>query len=177
MYRKTRTMKLFPFMALTISVAAPGNAVSERQIVANGIPFHMLEEGSGPLVLLLHGYPEGAKSWDRVQTKIAAAGYWVVAPYLRGYPPTEASPTGDYRVKTLGADVLGLISALGEEQAIVIGHDWGAFAALSAVVQSPNAVAKLVMLAVPHPLGTAGDPSVFLEAPHFLCYQCPFIER
>lgn len=175
-YRRSRSLKLFPMIALMLCISAPGNAVSERQIVANGIAFHVLEQGSGPLVLLLHGYPESAKSWDKVQVKIAAAGYRVVAPYLRGYPPTEASPTGDYQVKTLGADVLGLISALGEEHAIVIGHDWGAFAALSAVVQSPGVVERLVMLAVPHPLGTAGDPSVFLEAPHFLYYQLPFIE-
>lgn len=176
-YRKTRSLSVFLMTALLFSHATLANAVSARQIAANGIAFHVLEEGSGPLVLLLHGYPEGAKSWDKVQAKIAAAGYWVVAPYLRGYSPTAASPTGDYQIKTLGADVLGLISALGEEHAIVIGHDWGAFAALSAAVQSPDAVERLVMLSVPHPLGTAGDPSVFLEAPHFLYYQLPFIER
>jgi len=172
---------LFKRLAVTAAVllvqTIGAHGASERQVTANGIRFHLLEEGQGPLVLLLHGYPESAKSWDQVQTRLADEGYRVVAPYMRGYPPSAAAPDGDYQVKTLGADVLALIAALGEERAIVVGHDWGAYAAFSAVVQSPDRIDKLVLLAIPHPLGTADDPSTLLDAPHFLYYQLPFIDH
>ena len=66
----------------------------EGHIVANGIEFAFLEEGSGPLLLLLHGYPDNAWTWERQMAPFAGAGYWVVAPFLRGYPPTEIPARG-----------------------------------------------------------------------------------
>lgn len=144
-------------------------------IDANGIRFAYVEEGLGPLVLLFHGYPETARSWTAVQHRIAAAGYHVVAPYMRGYPPTAFA--SDYSVPTLSRDVAALIDAFGAGSAFVVGHDWGAAAAYAAAADSPAKIAKLVAIAIPHPRGFAGDPSVFLEAPHFVYYQFPWAER
>ena len=107
-------------------------------IAANGVTFAYLTEGKGPLVLLLHGFPDTAHSWDRVIPALAAAGYRVVAPFMRGYHPTQIPADGQYDTDTLGRDALALISALGEEKAIVVGHDWGASAAYSAATLGPE---------------------------------------
>jgi len=144
---------------------------------ANGIHFAYLEEGTGPLVLLFHGYPETARSWATVQHRLAAAGYRVVAPYSRGYPPSGFAADGNYSVATLGQDVVALIDALGEKQAIAVGHDWGATAVYSAATEHPEKIAALVTLAIPHARAFAGDPTLFLDAPHFLYYQTPWAER
>lgn len=155
----------------------PVTAEELKHVEANGITFAYLEEGEGPLVLLFHGYPETARSWASVQSRIAGEGYRVVAPFTRGYPPTTASETGDYSVRVLGQDALALIDALGEDSAILIGHDWGASTVYEAATANPSKVTKLVALSVPHARAVADDPSIFLEAPHFLYYQLPFIRE
>jgi pimeloyl-ACP methyl ester carboxylesterase len=150
-------------------------AADVKFIEANGVRFAYVEEGQGPLVLLFHGYPETARSWKAVQAKIAAAGYRVVAPYMRGYPPSGFAD--DYSVPMLGRDVLALIDAFGAESAIVVGHDWGAAAVYSAAGENPAKISKLVAIAIPHPRGFVGNSSIFLDAPHFLYYQLPWAER
>jgi pimeloyl-ACP methyl ester carboxylesterase len=146
-------------------------------IEANGIRFAYLEAGEGPLVLLFHGYPETARSWRVVQQRLAASGYRVIAPYMRGYPPTAFASNGDYAVSALARDVLALIDAFGAQSAIVIGHDWGASAVYAAAAENPAKISRLVALAIPHPKSFAGDPTIFLNAPHFLYYQLPVAER
>jgi pimeloyl-ACP methyl ester carboxylesterase len=148
-----------------------------RFVEANGMRFAYLEAGKGPLVLLFHGYPETARSWSAVQRKVAGAGYRVVAPFMRGYPPTSLAADGDYGAATLGRDVIGLIDALGADSAVVVGHDWGALAVYSAVAQKPEKISKLVAIAIPHARGIGRDPKVFMEAPHFLYYQLPWARR
>jgi len=157
--------------------AMPATAEELKYVDANGLTFAYLEEGEGPLVLLFHGYPETARSWAAVQSRVAAAGYRVVAPFTRGYPPTSFSETGDYSVRALGEDAIALIAALGEEKAILIGHDWGASTVYEAATADPSKVTKLVALSVPHARAVGDDPSIFLEAPHFLYYQLPFIRQ
>src|SRR5262245_36918533 len=103
-----------------------------KYITANGLQFAYYEVGSGPLILLLHGFPDTAHTWFDVQPQLAASGYRVVAPFMRGYSPTKTPADGSYSALNLGRDVLELIKVLGESQAIVIGHDWGAFAAYAA---------------------------------------------
>jgi pimeloyl-ACP methyl ester carboxylesterase len=152
-------------------------AADVKFVEANGIRFAYLEEGEGPLVLLFHGYPETARSWTGVQQRIAAAGYRVVAPYMRGYPPTSFASDGDYSVPTLGEDVVALIEALGAQSAIVVGHDWGASSVYSAAAEHPEKIAKLIALSVSHPRSVVGDPTFLLAAPHFLVYQLPIAER
>lgn len=144
-------------------------------VYANSLRFGYIEMGQGPLILLLHGYPETARSWNGVQTILAESGFRTVAVFMRGYAPT--SPASDYSVRSLGQDVVALIAALGEQEAIVVGHDWGASAAYEAAFTSPEVVSHLVTLSIPHPLGTQPSVALFRRAPHFLYYQMPTAER
>ncbi|HEY0973138.1 MAG TPA: alpha/beta fold hydrolase [Solimonas sp.] len=119
---------------------------------ANGLEFGLLELGEGPLVLCLHGFPDSAWGFVPTLRRLAEAGYRAVAPFMRGYLPTAVPADGDYRVTTLADDVLGLIDALGNgHAAAVIGHDWGSVAAHLAALKRPEAIARLVGAAVPHP--------------------------
>src|SRR3569623_2520646 len=93
-------------------------------IEANGVRFGYLEQGKGPLVLFVHGFPDTAYTRDKVMDAVAAEGFRSVAPFTRGYWPREAK--GPYDSDTLGADLIALIEALGEDKAIIVGHDWGA---------------------------------------------------
>jgi pimeloyl-ACP methyl ester carboxylesterase len=168
------------FFFLSFSIFTFGSVTSLQAetiqtVEANGISFSYLEEGAGPLILLIHGYPETARSWGAVQKLLAAEGYRVVAPFTRGYPPTSAAEDADYSVRALGADVVALIEALGEEKAILVGHDWGASTVYEAATLAPEKTVKLVALSVPHARAVAGDPTILLSAPHFLYYQLPFI--
>jgi pimeloyl-ACP methyl ester carboxylesterase len=134
---------------------------------ANGIRFAYLTEGSGPLVLLLHGFPDTPYTWDRVMPEVARAGFRVVAPFMRGYHPTSIPSDGAYDGDTLGRDVLALIEALGEQQAIVVGHDWGALAAYTAAAVGPEHVRALITVGVPHPRAVMPTPKLLWTVRHF----------
>lgn len=140
---------------------APGN------VFANGVRFATLEEGQGPLVLLLHGFPDTAHTWDDVRPALAAAGYRAVSPFLRGYAPTSIPADGRYDSATLGRDTLALIEALGVDQAIVVGHDWGAAAAYAAASLAPARVSLLVTIAIPHPASLRPLPHLLWKGRHF----------
>lgn len=138
-----------------------------RFVDANGLRFGYLEAGRGPLVLLLHGFPDTAYTWDRALPALADAGYRAVAPFLRGYHPSAAPTDGDYTLATLGRDALALIEALGEPSAIVVGHDWGATAAYAAATLDPARVRLLVVLAIPHPRSLRPSPRLAWRMRHF----------
>ena len=93
-----------------------GGHIRKRTVRANGLDFPILEAGSGPLVLCLHGFPDHARSWVHFLDRLAQGGYWAVAPSLRGYWVGGAAPDGSYRALATGQDVLALIEALGAEQ-------------------------------------------------------------
>jgi len=127
-----------------------------NRIRANGIDFAYLEEGQGPLVVLLHGFPDTAHSWSHQMPALAAAGYRAVAPYLRGYPPSEIPRDGFYDRGTLVADVAALIRALGGgAPAHLVGQDWGASITYGVLAAVPEIVRRAVVMAVPHPAKTA----------------------
>lgn len=112
--------------------------------------FHFLEAGSGPLALCLHGFPDTAYSFRYQLPMLAQAGYRAVAPFMRGYAPSEPAPDGRYDIGALAQDALELIEALGYKEAILFGHDWGAVAAYPAAAMAPRVVKKLITAAVPY---------------------------
>lgn len=122
-----------------------------KWIQANGLEFAYLERGRGPLVLVLHGFPDSAWSFTPVLDALAAAGFRAVAPFMRGYAPTSIPADGDYRSTALARDVIALIDHFGEHQAFVVGHDWGAVAAYTAATLRPDRVKKLIAASIPHP--------------------------
>ncbi|MEO3876312.1 alpha/beta fold hydrolase [Nonomuraea sp. B12E4] len=100
-----------------------------KRIVANGIDFAYLEEGEGPLALLLHGFPEAPSMYRHLTPVLAEAGYRAVAPALRGFAPTQIPPDGSMRITDLIADANCLHEELGgDTNAVIVGHDWGGFA-------------------------------------------------
>ena len=141
-------------------------------VEANGLKFAYLGAGSGPLVLLFHGFPDTAHTWDDVLPRIAAKGYRAIAPFMRGYAPTEI-PERDADQVTLARDVLALIDALGEKQAILVGHDWGASAVYGATSIDPSRVMKLFALAIPHPATLLPTPKKLWGVRHFVAYKMP----
>jgi pimeloyl-ACP methyl ester carboxylesterase len=138
-----------------------------RFVQANGLRFGYLESGSGPLVLLVHGFPDTAHTWDATRAVLAGAGFRAVAPFTRGYAPTEVPAQEAYDSDTLGRDLLAIIPALGEQLAVIVGHDWGASAAYSAAGIEPAAVRLLVTLAIPHPASITPTPGLIWRVRHF----------
>ena len=122
----------------------------ERVVRASKLNFTVLEMGEGPLMLCLHGFPDTAYSFRNQLPVLADAGYHAVAPFMRGYAPTEPAPDGRYDSAVLSEDALALIGALGYKEAIIFGHDWGAVAAYGAAAQAPKIVQKLITAAVPY---------------------------
>lgn len=120
------------------------------ELITNGIRMHYVTQGEGPLVVLLHGFPEFWYSWRHQIPAIAEQGYRVVAPDLRGYNDTE-KPRRGYDIPTLLRDIAGLIHGLGEESAIVVGHDWGGVLAWQFAIDYPQMTEKLIILNAPHP--------------------------
>jgi pimeloyl-ACP methyl ester carboxylesterase len=143
-----------------------------RFIDANGLRFAYLEEGSGPLVLMLHGFPDTAHTWDDLRPRLAAKGYRAVSPYMRGYQPT-AIPATDPDQETLARDPLALIDALGARDAVVIGHDFGATTAYGAAAIGADRVKKLVVIAIPHPATLKPSPRKLWGVRHFAAYKLP----
>ena len=121
--------------------------INTGTVNANGINFHYLEMGAGPLALCFHGFPDHAWSFRHLLPDLADAGFRAVAPFMRGYAPTEPPADGRYQQVALCRDVLALIGALGAERAYVIGNDWGAGAVTGATVLEPEKVMKLVIIA------------------------------
>lgn len=124
---------------------------THRDVSANGIRLHIAEAGTGPLVLLLHGFPEFWWAWRRQLTALGDAGYRAVAVDLRGYGDSDRTPRG-YDGWTLAGDVAGLVKALGESHAHLVGHAWGGMIAITAGTLHPRLVRSVTALSAPHPL-------------------------
>ena len=148
-------------------------------VKANGLRFACLAAGDPehPLLLLLHGFPDNAWTWEHQFAPLAAAGYRVVAPFLRGYPPTEIPATGYYDGATLAEDVRGLIAALSPDKpAFLVGQDWGAALSYGLLALYPELVARAVVMAIPHPAAMAAslaDPAQLKRAFHWWYFQLP----
>jgi len=122
-----------------------------RMVEANGIRLAVYEAGSGPAIVLLHGFPELAYTWRHQIPALAAAGYRVIVPDLRGYGLSDMPPAiQDYDIAHLTGDVAGLLDALGEERALVMGHDWGGLLAWQTALLHDRRVAGVISLNTPH---------------------------
>ncbi len=145
----------FAVCAAMLTVMLPASAetgeLKHRFVQANGIKMHIAEQGEGPLVVLVHGFPELWYSWRHIIPAIAAAGYHVVAPDMRGYGQTDAPPrVEDYTQFQFVGDIVGLVKALGYDQAVIAGHDWGSPVASNAAVLRPDIFRAVVLLSVPY---------------------------
>lgn len=121
-----------------------------HDIMTNSIRMHYVTQGSGPLIVLLHGFPEYWYSWRLQIPFLAELGYTVIAPDLRGYNDSDKPATG-YDVQTLLRDIVGLIKGLGYEKAIIVGHDWGGVLAWKFAMYYPSMTDRLIVLNAPHP--------------------------
>jgi len=126
-------------------------AIDRRQADINGIRLAYDEAGAGPLVLLVHGWPELAHSWRNQIAALAAAGYRVVAPDMRGYGDSGApSAVEDYTILHLVGDMVGLLDHLGATEAVIVGHDWGAIVAWHAALLRPDRFRAVAAMSVAH---------------------------
>lgn len=129
-----------------------GEGLRTGTVTAGDLTFTYLEAGEGPLALCLHGFPDTARTWRHMLGDLARGGYRAVAPWMRGYAPTEVPADGAYEGGALGADACALHEALGgDSDAVLIGHDWGALATYSAASWQPARWSRIVTLSVPPP--------------------------
>ena len=125
--------------------------VKFRYLEINGIKMRLAEMGNGPLVLLAHGWPESWYSWRHQLVGLSKAGFRVIAPDMRGYGGTDApSEVNQYDINHLTADMIGILDALGEKTASIVGHDWGAPVATYSALFYPERFTKLVIMSVPY---------------------------
>ncbi len=124
--------------------------IKQRRVATNGIELNIAEAGEGPLVLMVHGFPESWYSWRHQLPALAAAGYHAVAPDMRGYGKSDKPhDISAYNQVEVINDIIGLIPALGYETAIVFGHDWGGPTAWGCALHHPDKVTAVGVLSVP----------------------------
>jgi epoxide hydrolase 4 len=156
--------------------------VEHYDIATNGIRLHVAQAGpaTGPLVLLLHGFPEFWYGWRRQLPSLAAAGYHVWAPDQRGYNLSD-KPQGvaAYRLEVVAADVIGLIDAAGRGQACLVGHDWGGVVAWWLAIHAPHRLARVVIINAPHGAAMRQQfrrhPAQWLRSAYIGWFQLPWV--
>jgi len=150
-----------------------------RYATINGVRLHYVEYGKGPLVILLHGFPECWYAWRFQLPALAEAGFRVIAPDLRGYNLSEKPRgVGQYRLELLANDVKGLIRALDADSAVLVGHDWGGVIAWYLAMHEPRLVRKLIILNAPHPqryLEELRSPGQLLRSWYVFFFQLPWL--
>jgi pimeloyl-ACP methyl ester carboxylesterase len=152
--------------------------ISHRFIETNGTRLHVAEAGTGPLVVLCHGFPESWYSWRHQLPALAAAGFHAVAPDMRGYGQSDRPEAIDqYTLLHLVGDMVGLVDALGAEQAVIVGHDWGAPVAWHAALLRPDRFRAVIGLNVPYrPRGRVRPTTAMAQTDAALFYQLYFQE-
>lgn len=151
-------------------------SITHRVIETNGIRMRIAEAGSGPLVLMCHGFPESWYSWRHQIAALAEAGFHAVAPDMRGYGGTDAPEAIEgYTLLHLVGDMVGVLDALGAETAVIAGHDWGAPVAWHAALLRPDRFRAVIGLSVPfRPRGGARPTSVMPQTDDAVFYQLHF---
>ncbi len=144
-----------------------------QEAATGGQTFRYVDSGAGPLVVLLHGFPDLPTGWDSLRARLNEAGYRTVAPYLRGYHPATTSERG-FGADDLADDVALLLDALGESTAVVVGHDWGAAATYGAATKYAGRVSAMVALGIPHPAALRPSPGAAWAGRHFVYFKLPW---
>jgi pimeloyl-ACP methyl ester carboxylesterase len=152
------------------------NEITHRTVDTNGIRMHVAEQGTGPLVILCHGFPESWYSWRHQLAALAAAGFHAVAVDMRGYGQTDAPAQIEaYTLLHLVGDMVGLVVALGKKSAVIAGHDWGAPVAWHAALLRPDVFRGVIGLSVPYrPRGSMRPTSVMPKTDEAMFYQLYF---
>ena len=146
-----------------------------REASAGGQTFRYVDSGEGPLVLLLHGFPDLPTSWNSIRARLNRAGFRTVAPYLRGYHPATLGDRG-FDTSDQADDVALLLDALGEATAVVVGHDWGADATYGSATKYPDRVTKMVALGIPHPRTLKPSLGGAWAGRHFVYFKLPWAQ-
>jgi pimeloyl-ACP methyl ester carboxylesterase len=155
--------------------------IQHQTISVNGINMHVAEAGAGPLVLLLHGFPECWYSWRHQLAALADAGYHAVAPDQRGYGLSDAPEAlEDYDIIHLTDDAAGVVEAMGEEKAVIVGHDWGSAVAWNGALLHPQTFHAVIAMSVPYSGRAAVEPvaamrQMFGEDFYIVRFQTPGI--
>lgn len=131
---------------MSASEVAKSGAPSQGHFLANGVEIHYLSQGTGPLVICTHGFPDNARTFRPMLADLAAAGFTAVAPYLRGYAPSRAAPPDEYLTGDMARDIVAVIDKFGFDQAMLVGHDWGAQASIAAAILFPERIDRIVTL-------------------------------
>ena len=154
--------------------------ITEDTVSANGLEFGYLTAGQGPLAVLLHGFPDSAWTWRHLIPELAASGFRAVAPFLRGYAPTQIPSDGLYQSGAVAADANAIHDALhGDGDAVLIGHDWGALASYGAAGHQPDRWRRMVVAAVPPPATVASAFFSYRQLQrswYMFFFQSPFAE-
>jgi pimeloyl-ACP methyl ester carboxylesterase len=154
--------------------------VNQGSVAANDLEFGYLEVGDGPLALCLHGFPDTAWSWRHLLPALADAGFRAVAPFMRGYAPTDVPPDGRYQTGALAEDACALHEALdGDGDAVIIGHDWGAMATYGAASHEPDRWRRVVAASVPPAAAIASgffDYDQIKRSFYMFFYQTPLAD-
>jgi pimeloyl-ACP methyl ester carboxylesterase len=146
---------------------SPVAGVHFRMVKTNGITLRVAEAGpkAGQLVVLVHGWPESWYSWRQQMPALAAAGYHVIAPDMRGYGGSDKpANVEDYDILHTSSDIVGLLDAFGEKKAVLIGHDWGAIITWNTVLLHPDRFSAMIAMSVPNGGRGAGPPLAAMRA-------------
>jgi pimeloyl-ACP methyl ester carboxylesterase len=151
----------------------PEDAPAFRRASAHGQTFVYRDSGEGPLVVLLHGFPDTPGGWSGTAAALNAAGYRTVVPYLRGYHPETIVPARGYGREQIAEDAIRLLDALDEQSAVIVGHDWGAAITYGAAALAPDRVRAICAVAIPHPNTLKPTLSLLWGGRHFLTLRVP----
>lgn len=143
----------------------------------NAQRFRFSDSGEGPVVVLLHGFPDGPESWEATRAALVAAGNRVIVPFLRGYHPDTLVEGRSYGRVHIGGDIVWLLDHLEVKRATLVGHDWGASAVWSAVASYPERVNGIVPIAIPHPATLKPSLKLGWQTRHFGFFKAPLADQ
>jgi len=147
-----------------------------QTIESAGQPFVVSQQGEGPDIVLVHGFPDTPHSYAALQGELVKAGWRVTVPWLRGYHPATIVPGRPYDFETIGRDGLALLDAIGAQQAVFVGHDWGALMTYVLATIAPERARGIVTISIPHPSLLPRSASSLYRARHFLALKLPWAE-